>query len=280
MAIKKFNQYGLEKILKIQHTGSNIRVTKDNFPEILATLEAVCEILYLKEIPELYLMWSYEIHSITYGVEKPIIVISSACIDKLTHDELLFILGHEVGHIKSQHVLYHQMAKILPYIGSIIGKATLGFGELLSYGLQLALYHWREMSEFTADRAGLLATQNVKSTTSAIMKLAGLPEKYFNKVPIQTFIDQAREFEEYDYNSIDKAAKIISNLEDDQPWTVIRASEFIKWISSGRYESVLKRESLEKLLLEKNKSVFCPECGEKVATTDTFCGGCGNNLAN
>lgn len=59
------------------------------------------------------------------GVEDPIIVINSGAIDLLTYEELLFIIGHEVGHIKSQHVLYSQMAQILPILGDIIGSATL-----------------------------------------------------------------------------------------------------------------------------------------------------------
>lgn len=281
-AVKKFNQYGIEKLLKIQHTGSNIRVSDYCFPELLEKLREVCQTLYLKNIPELYIMRGHEISSVTLGVEKPIIVLTTACVDRLSADELTFVMGHEVGHLKSQHVLYHQMARVLPMLGRIIGSATLGVGELLSYGLQLALFQWREMSEFTADRAGLLACQSTRPAITALMKMAGLPAKYSDNPPVEAFLEQAREFEAYDYNTLDRAAKVISNLEDDQPWTVIRASEFLHWIESGDYDKVRNRETLARIagpvavpVDTPSDGPVCQGCGSALEDGVRFCGGCG-----
>src|SRR5207253_6079890 len=69
---------------------------------------------------------------------------------------------------------------------------SLGFGEWLSAPLQLALMHWQRMSEFTADRAGLLACQDADVAIRTMMKLAGLPQKYFKDINTQDFIEQAR----------------------------------------------------------------------------------------
>jgi Zn-dependent protease with chaperone function len=97
-----------------------------------------------------------QVNAFTAGVERPIVVVTSGAVDLLTHEELAFLIGHELGHIKSGHVLYHQMADILPLLGSIVASATLGMGGLVSTGIQLALLNWYRMSEFPADRAGLL----------------------------------------------------------------------------------------------------------------------------
>ncbi|MGB9977622.1 MAG: M48 family metalloprotease [Thermovenabulum sp.] len=69
------------------------------------------------------------------------------------------------------------MAQVFPILGEIVGSITLGAGKLLSTGLQIALLNWVRMSEFTADRAGLLTCQDPEVAASALMKLAGVPQK-------------------------------------------------------------------------------------------------------
>ena len=127
-------------------------------------------------IPELYIAPG-EINAITAGVERPLIVLYAGAVDLLTPEELLFVMAHEVGHIKSAHVLYYQIAEFIPVIGEIVGAATFGLGEFFGAGLQLALLRWKRMSEYTADRAGLLACKDAEVALRTMMKLAGLPAK-------------------------------------------------------------------------------------------------------
>lgn len=275
--VRKFNQFWNDKLLKIQFTGSNIKVTDKNFYEIHNALVETCKILNVTKIPQLYVRWSYDINAFAAGVEDPIIVINSGAIDLLTYEELLFIIGHEVGHIKSQHVLYSQMAQILPILGDIIGSATLGIGNLVSTGIQVAILNWSRMSEFTADRAGLLTCQDIEAASSAMVKLAGVPRKYFDSFDVEDFIKQAEEFDSYDYGTLDKMAKVFSTMLMDHPWTVMRAAEFIKWIDSGKYHSILNREKSNQLLKNINFK-FCTKCGNKLSHRDNFCTKCGKPI--
>lgn len=238
--VRTFNAQGIERLLRIQYTGSNVKVNDRNFPEIYYILCEACSILDMPFVPKLYIRWSYGINAMTAGVEDPIIVLNSGAVDLLTKEELLFVLGHELGHIKSMHVLYHQMAQVFPILGEIVGSITLGAGKLLSAGLQIALLNWVRMSEFTADRAGLLTCQDPEVAAVALMKLAGTPKKYFDKINVNEFINQAKEFEDYDYDTLDKVAKYLSIMWQDHPWTVMRASELFKWVESGEYESIMK----------------------------------------
>jgi Zn-dependent protease with chaperone function len=277
--VKKFHQYGIERILKIQFTGSNLKVNQKNFPELHRTLQEVCDILYLANAPDLYIQSSGEINALTAGVEKPIIVINSGCVDMLTQTELMFVIGHEVGHIKSQHVLYHQMATILPIVGDVVDAATLGLGGLVSVGIEMALINWQRKSEFTADRAGLLACQDVAAATSALVKIAGLPQKYFNAFNVQDFITQAMEFEGYDIDKLGKVAKVLSLAGQTHPWTVMRAAEFFKWTESGEYEKILNRETpLAEKTPSENQANFCAKCGTKLKGNEAFCPTCGNKI--
>ena len=274
--VRKFNEYGLERLSKINYTGSNIKVTETNFPQVYKALAVVCTTLDVSPMPDLYIKTEF-INAWTMGVEKPIIVLASGCIGLLTYDELLFILGHEVGHIKSQHILYHQMADTLPILSDLLGSVTLGIGNLLSVGLEIALLNWYRKSEFTADRAGLLACQNIDAASTAMMKLAGAPVKYYSSLDPEEFRKQAKEFEGFDEDNLDKVAKVVSVMFSDHPWTVMRGHELYKWIDSGEYDSIMKGKITYKSLSSSVGFVdsFCTNCGFKLRDNMLFCTECG-----
>ena len=238
--VRKFNEYGVEPILRIRYTGSNIKVTQNNFPDLYRKLRVACDVLEVSQIPDLYLQQGF-INAMTAGVHEPVIVIDSGSVSLLTHDELMFLIGHELGHIKSQHLLYHNMSLVLPIIGEIIGQATLGIGGLLATGLTVALLNWQRMSEFTADRAGLLCNQNINAACKLLMKIAGAPPKFYPQLNIHDFIQQSKEFTGLDVLGRNKVAKFVSILGSDHPWTVMRGAELLQWVEGGDYEKVMNR---------------------------------------
>jgi Zn-dependent protease with chaperone function len=276
--VRKCNEYGIERLLRIRYTGSNLRVNADNFPEIHEKVRAGCEILDLPKLPDIYIQADDSLNALTAGTEKPLLVLNASCIDLLSDDELFFVIAHELGHIKSGHVLYYQIAEFLPVIGEIIGSATFGIGELFSMGLNLALLNWQRMSEFTADRAGLLACQDADTAIRAMMKVAGLPHKFYGSINTEDFIAQAREFSGFDISKLDRVAKAVSIMGESHPWTVMRAQEFLKWIDSGEYDRTLKSPATPPLPLASAGKVFCSCCGHSLAVTAIFCPGCGVKL--
>ena len=269
--VKKINQYGIEAALRAQYTGSSIKVTNKNFPMLHEQFLNACNILGVFPIPAFYLQWGYEINAFTTGVERPILVLNSGIIDLLEEDEISFIIGHELGHIKSQHVLYHQLATIFPYIGDILGQATLGLGNAISMGIELALLKWSRMSEFTADRAGLLACQNFNAACSTFIKMSGIPSKYYHTIDIAAFLEQAKEFSNYDHKLLDGLVKKLVNLTNDHPWTVLRAAELNKWCEEGNYLAVLNRQYKDCLFC-------CPYCRQPLLANNIFCPNCGNKI--
>lgn len=273
--VRTCNEYGLERLLRVQYTGSYLRVNGDNFPDIHGKVLTACEILDLPKIPEIYIQPG-EINAMTAGVENPILVLTTAAIDALTPTELDFVIAHELGHVKSGHVLYYQIATFLPVIAEVIGQATFGIGTLLSAGLQIALLKWQRMSELTADRAGLLGGQDVSAAISAMMKLAGLPQRFYSAINTEDFIAQAREFEALDDTWMDWAAKLLSGMGQTHPWTVMRAHELLKWIDSGEYERVRTMSPVAPAVLAgAGAARFCTQCGCALAGTELFCPRCG-----
>ena len=277
--VRQYNKHAVERYITIQYTGSNIRITKENYPKIYELLDVVCETLYLPSRPDLYLEWGYHINGFTIGVDHPIVVLTSGAIDLLSDEELLYLIGHEVGHIKSRHTLYHQMAKFLPVISDMVGQATLGIGKLISSPLQLALLRWSRMSEFTADRAGLLSCQCVDSAAKVMMKWAGMPIRHFDDMKLESFISQAKRFEELDFERLNKAVKVLSIMNSTHPWTIMRSAELLKWIDSGEYKQVIERQTTNRLHVRYEGSAqFCRKCGYRLQGTERFCNSCGQEL--
>ncbi|MFM6198686.1 MAG: M48 family metallopeptidase, partial [Dolichospermum sp.] len=154
--LKKVNEYGIDRLLRLQSIASEIRVTPRNFPKLYQPLLEACQILDVTTIPELYLFrGTGHIKTYIIGVEKPIIGINIEAMEWLNYDELLFIFGYEIARIKSQHMIYHQISIVMPALKVWLSSTTLGLGGLIASGVELALYNWVMMAKFTADRAGL-----------------------------------------------------------------------------------------------------------------------------
>ena len=233
---KFITKHMVERVYNVQYTGSHLRVTKDSYPKIYEYLEYACEIVDVKKVPELYIEWGYNINACTIGAENPIIVLNSGLIDLCDDDEIMFVIGHELGHIKSNHMLYHMMAQVINWVID-----TIPGGSLVASGLQFALYYWNRMSEFTADRAGLLCCQNQDAMITSFIKMAGLPQSEFNNIKPETFIQQARDFKMLDYDGMNKAIKFLSIVDESHQWTVMRSAELLKWIEDGEYNQFVTR---------------------------------------
>ena len=271
---QKVLEYGLEKYLLIKHTGNNIRITSKNIPEIHKLLTEACKILDMDEVPELYIHLEDKIASYTSGEKRRVIVLSSGAIDLLNEEELLFLIGRELGHIKSNHVLYRMMAESIKVMAQLISDITLGIGNLLSMPIQIALMHWYRMSEFTADRAGLLTCQNPQIAGNAFIKMAGLPQKFHGKVTIEDLKNQAEDFDGIPETTFDKLIRFAASYENPQPFTIIRASQLFKWVDSGDYNQIVNRNTAR---INVNR-YLCPECQSPYDADDIFCSQCGTSL--
>jgi hypothetical protein len=242
LLLKKVNEYGIDRLLRLQCLGSDFRVTPNNFPGLSQALEETCQILDLSPCPDLYLFRGRgHIITVTIGIENPIVSVNLEAYEWLSSQELIYVLGHEVAHIKSQHLLYHQIAMVMPLLKNWVNAATLGFGGLAANGVELAFWNWLMMARFTADRAALLACQDMDVAITALMKLGGLPSCYVTPEAIADFLVQVREFSENSVESQDTLTKLLSFNDSRESWVVMRASELLKWVDSGDYKTLLEQ---------------------------------------
>jgi Zn-dependent protease with chaperone function len=237
--VNKFYELGIEKAIKLQYTGGNLKATSRNFSHLIYLAELASDILGVTNTPDLYIQRSEDITSISLGVENPIIVLSSESIEKLSNQELLFMIGREVAHIKSNHTLYQEIGIIFPELMDAFSVVTLGISSMISTGLRYALYYWSQMAEYSADRGGLLVVQDPHVVKFVLAKIAGLPEKNWDSFDIEEFEIQAKSFEGYDQKT---SQKIIRYILGENSWAVARTKEIIQWIDSGEYQEIIDRK--------------------------------------
>lgn len=244
--LKKFLAMTYESYFRVVFMASCVRVNERQYPDLYAKLEIASTTLGIEK-PELFVSVSdpFEgglgFNAFSSGVERPFIVVNSLLVERLTDEELLSILAHEVGHVHSQHMLYRAAAIILVLLARyalIAAPLTAGISAILTLTIQAALLNWYHKSELSADRASLLVTQNPKAVLTALMKLAG--GTLASKVDYDEFVAQARAFEKgYAENLTDKLWALIAAAQTTHPFAVWRVSELLNWVDEGGYQKVL-----------------------------------------
>ena len=221
IVLRKFFELGAEKIFRIQMIGQAVHVSPKQCPKIYSMFREACDILDVHE-PDLFLISSPYVNAFTFGAERPFIAIHSALVDLLTEEELMGVLGHELGHVKCGHVLYRSLALVLLRLAE-----AFGLGRLAMHGLMIALYDWFRKAEMSADRAELLVTQDVNVCLHVHMKLSAGSKVIYDQIDPQEFLKQADSYEELDYSTLNKVFKLFNELWLTHPVPVYRAKEKI-----------------------------------------------------
>ncbi len=187
-----------------------------------------------KPVPQLYVTQSPLVSAAAIGFENPFIVMSSGTLDLLNPDEQRFILAHELGHIMSDHMTYRTLATILVYFGATVLPF---FGAMAILPFQLGLLEWYRKSEFSADRAGLLGTQDPRASMMAFLKLAG-GKSHGDAIDLDSYLSQASEYETAG-SGWDSVLKALNTVLREHPLHTVRVAELHRWEQSGAYASIV-----------------------------------------
>ena len=113
MLLQKFIGATSETSIRLIYLASSVRVSPRQFPHLHDMLREACRILDAPEVPELYVAHNPFFNAGAIGVEQPFIVLNSAILETLTDDEILCVIGHELGHCLSGHALYKTLLQVL-----------------------------------------------------------------------------------------------------------------------------------------------------------------------
>ena len=185
--IKFLSEKTTERFHHARRMSQSLRVNAQQYPSLYKKYVRLAQVLDVRQLPSLFIENKPVINAYAMGMENYSIVLASGLVDAMEDEEVLAILGHELGHVKCDHMLYNSMAHQLSAFGSM-GASFLSeipfLGKAISGGLGLALYEWSRKAEFSCDRAALLATQDVGAVASALAKLAGFSKRYAHEMSL------------------------------------------------------------------------------------------------
>ncbi len=225
-----------ERAVRLVFLGSAVRVDERQFARLHRLLGEVGRTLDAPELPELYVVGNPVPGALTIGMNKPFIVLNSGVVDLLDDDELRFVIAHELGHAMSGHAVYQTMLQRMIMLSGVLSHVP--GGALGARAIMAALYEWSRKSELSADRAGLLATQDPATAFRVHMKLAS--GGHLDDLDLTSFFAQGQEYDDADLR--DSVLKLLLIENRSHPFLVVRATELRRWVDSGEYTSVLGGE--------------------------------------
>lgn len=281
LLIRKFNEMAVDDMWYAMNSSETVRCGPRQFRTLYGLMREACDILHVPE-PELYLRYDSRVNAMTAGVGRPFVVIHSALIDGFTDEEILYILGHEIGHMKCGHVLYQMLAMTLLLVVRAMGQSGFAIGQVATLGLAAAFYEWLRNAEFSADRAGLLVCQDPKVAYSATMKLGCGHSRFAHEMDLDVFMEQAREHaKDSGSDSLGKALLFLTQgWQHNHPQVVYRAKGLEDWVASEVYAQILAGEYPRDEVgrHQMGKRVSCPICATSVSASVATCPRCGKNL--
>lgn len=231
---------GGERGIRLLFQGNALRAGATQFPRLFSMHAEVTTTFDWPVVPELYVSQTPFFNAGAYGIDSPFIVVHSAAIELLDDDELRVLLAHELGHVISGHSLYHTIAAILAMMSLGALPALAGLAVL---PIRLAFLEWSRKSELSADRAGLLGSQDILVAQRLDMKMAGggRGAAFEGQLDVEAFMRQAHEYANSS-EGLDVVYKLLSTLALTHPMHTVRAAELQKWVATGEYDRILRGE--------------------------------------
>jgi predicted Zn-dependent protease len=172
--IIKNDKDGLRK--RAELLSSSLKIAKDITPLLYKLTEEIRTVLNLDDVNmEFYVYPNQEINAYCFLSDNDddlIVVLYSGLVNLLSKDELLFVMGHEVGHYIFGHLEYESAQKD-----------------------DLNTLKYSQAKEISADRIGLMCSKNISSSLRAIIKTAsGLDDRHVSN-SLHTFLHQHDEID-------------------------------------------------------------------------------------
>jgi Zn-dependent protease with chaperone function len=237
LVVRKLIEFGYERALRQLFLAGSVRLGEDQLPQTWADWNAVTARLDLPDRYDLFLTQYPIVNAAAIGSGKPMVVLNSRTIELLEDPEIRTVLGHEAGHILSDHVLYRTALMILLSMSGVGRLPMLAGLPLLA--VKLALLEWFRAAELSCDRAATLVNRDPLTTCRTLMVLAGGAAS--RKLNLDAFVKQAQEYRDWE-SGWDRLNRMQSELFTTHHFPVRRVHELMTWVQSGDYDRILSGE--------------------------------------
>ena len=231
---KLFGVFG-ERPVRLAFQANAVRVSPTQHPRVYRLYQDAARVLDAPADYPVFVAQTPIVNAGAYGMDQPFILLNSGALALLDDEELQFILGHELGHIMSGHVLYRTMTAIL----LLLAEKGFPIVGLAARAILVGLLEWYRKAELSCDRAGVLAVQDPEVGMRVMLRLAGGGSP--GETNLAEFIRQADEYRASG-TLVDEVFKVLNVLGSTHPFPVIRVAELRDWFESGAYERIVGGE--------------------------------------
>ena len=239
--VRRLIEYGYERALRQELLAASVRLGPDQLADVYTSHRAALARLDLDEDHDLYLTQFPITNAAAIGSGKPMVLVNSRTVELLDDMELRTVLGHEAGHILSDHVVYQTALIILLNISGI-GRMPLMMGLPL-IAVRMALLEWFRAAELSCDRAATLVNRDPLVTCRTLMVMAGGAAS--RRLNLDAFMRQAGEYNDAEWG-YDRIARLRLELAPSHPIPVKRVHEVMEWVRSGAYDRIVDGEYLRR----------------------------------
>jgi Zn-dependent protease with chaperone function len=237
--VRKLIELGYERTLRQLLLANSVKLSDAQLPEVWASHRAALARLDIQQIPDLYVGQNPFINASAIGSQRPMVLLNSSAITTFDELELRTVLGHEAGHILSDHVMYSTALAILLTIGTAPLSSLPFFAGIPLLAIRLALLEWYRAAVLSCDRAATLVNRSPMTTCQTLMVLAGGTAS--RRLSLDAFVAQAAEYEDWE-PGWEKLGRFRIELLATHPFAVRRVAELMKWVRSGDYDRIVSGE--------------------------------------
>jgi Zn-dependent protease with chaperone function len=236
--VRKLIAIGYERALRAASLGASVRLGQEQLPHIWVLHREVFNVLDIDDVPDLYMTQFPIANAMTFGTDRPVVVLNSELVRILPAEGHRVVLAHEAAHVHSGHVLYQTALIILLQLGTSVARLPFLAGLPLM-AIQLALLEWFRGAELSCDRAAALVTRDPQAVCRTLMTIAGGEQT--DQLNLDAFVAQAMDYDEAGMG-LDKLTRMIQDLRLTHPMPVRRVNQLLEWVRSGDYDRIIQGE--------------------------------------
>ena len=231
--VRRLIELQYERAFRQVLLAGSVKLGPDQLPEVWAEFQRALRTLDVPGEPDLYVTQYPLANAAVVGAAQPMILLYSPVVELLQPDEIAAVLGHELGHVLSDHVLYRTALLILLQF-TYMRMPLLAGVPLLA--IRSALLEWSRAAELSCDRAATLVARDPLVMCRALMVLAGGTTS--RRLNLDAFLRQAEEYHDW-RSGTDRARRFFLEVGRTHDFPVRRVSELIKWVRSGAYDRII-----------------------------------------
>jgi len=209
------------EVTRRQMLGQAVKVSEAQLPEVHRAVTTAAHRLTM-DAPDTFVTQNPTINAFAMGFfGGKCVVLHSALVEAMDADELLFVVGHELSHVKCGHTSWSVIA----------GQAGMPSIPVVSQIMGLVFYAWSRKAEYTSDRGGLLASRDLRAAVTAQAKIA-VGKQLFERLNVDALFQQKTDVTKDGLAGLSEAL-------GDHPYVVNRMHALVEFHSSPIYRQLV-----------------------------------------